>query len=239
MYQVLIVEDDREIAKLTALYLKSTGQYEVTETHSAEAALLLLPDHTFDCILLDIMLPDMDGISFCRKVRSQLYCPIIFTSCLDDDDTVVKALNLGGDDYLVKPYSKARLLAFVEANLRRSGKRRPDSKVLSFGEISLDPGRRIVTKSGKKLDLSPTEYELLYQLMSRPGEVISFDALYEAVWGKAEFAAIRPLFTHILNLRKKIEDDAKNPRYILTWQRSGYYFQDQPVPGTSGDEDPT
>ena len=225
MYQILLVEDDREIAKLTRLYLESTKQYEVTETHSAEAALLLLPDHSYDCILLDVMLPDMDGISFCREVRSRLYCPIIFTSCLDDDETVVKALNLGGDDYLVKPYSKARLLAFVEANLRRRGMTHPETGILTCRDLALDPERRLVTKKGESLNLSPTEYELLYQLMSQPGKVISFDALYEAVWGKSGYAAIRPLFTHILNLRKKIEDDAKNPEYILTWQRSGYVMK--------------
>lgn len=224
MIQILLVEDDREIAKLTGLYLKSTGQYEVTETHSAEAALILLADHRFDCILLDIMLPDMDGITFCQTVRSRLYCPIIFTSCLDDDETVVRAMNLGGDDYLVKPYSKARLLAFVEANLRRARVQHRESKALVCRELRLDPVNRLVTKNSVELALSPTEYELLFQLMSRPGEYISFEALYEAVWGKADYSAIRPLFTHILNLRKKIEDDAKNPQYILTWQRSGYLF---------------
>ena len=224
MARVLIVEDDREIAKLTGLYLKSAGKYEVTETHSAEAALLLLEEQRFDCILLDIMLPDMDGISFCREVRSRVYCPIIFTSCLDDDETVVRAMNLGGDDYLVKPYSKARLLAFVEANLRRAHVRHEDAGLLRCRELCLDPMQRTVTKSGETVALSPTEYELLYQLMSHPGEYISFEQLYESVWGKAEYYAIRPLFTHILNLRKKIEDDAKNPQYILTWQRSGYLF---------------
>ena len=224
MIRVLIVEDDREIAKLTGLYLRSTGQYEVLETHSAEAALLLLSEEHVDCILLDIMLPDMDGIEFCRNVRARLYCPIIFTSCLDDDETVVRAMNMGGDDYLVKPYSKARLLAFVEANLRRARVQHRGSGLLRCRDLCLDPSTRRVTKNGAAIDLSPTEYELLYQLMSRPGEYISFEHLYERVWGKAEFAAIRPLFTHILNLRKKIEDDAKNPKYILTWQRSGYLF---------------
>ena len=224
MTRVLIVEDDREIARLTGIYLKSTGQYEVTETHSAEAALLLLGEESFDCILLDIMLPDMDGIAFCREVRSHVYCPIIFTSCLDDDETVVRAMNLGGDDYLVKPYSRARLLAFVEANLRRARVRHDSPALLRCRDLCLDPVRRTVTRNGEPVALSPTEYELLYQLMSHPGEYISFEQLYERVWGKADYSAIRPLFTHILNLRRKIGDDAKNPQYILTWQRSGYMF---------------
>ena len=170
------------------------------------------------------MLPDMDGISFCQAVRSRVYCPIIFTSCLDDDETVVRAMNLGGDDYLVKPYSKARLLAFVEANLRRARVQHNSPGLLRCRELCLDPVKRTVTKNGVTVALSPTEYELLYQLMSHRGEYISFEQLYETVWGKAEYYAIRPLFTHILNLRKKIEDDAKNPQYILTWQRSGYMF---------------
>ena len=224
MADILIVEDDPEIAKLTGLYLKSAGQYDVTETHSAEDAMALLQEHRFDCILLDVMLPGMNGIEFCRTVRSRMTCPVIFTSCLDDDETVVRAMNMGGDDYLVKPYSRERLLAFVEANLRRVRVQHNAADVLRCRDLLLDPVQRMVTKNGKKIDLSPTEYELLYQLMSRPGEYISFEKLYESVWGKADYYAIRPLFTHILNLRKKIEDDARNPKYILTWQRSGYMF---------------
>ncbi|MBR1813487.1 MAG: response regulator transcription factor [Lachnospiraceae bacterium] len=225
MIPILLVEDDREIARLSRLYLESTGLYEVVEVHSAEAALLLVEERRFECILLDIMLPDMDGIAFCKEVRSRLYCPIIFTSCLDDDETIVKALKLGGDDYLVKPYSKAKLLAFVEANLRRATVPHSPLQLLSCGPLKLDPARRLVTKNGTPVDLSPTEYELLYQLMSHPDEVLSFEDLYERVWGKADYAAIRPLFTHILNLRKKIEDDAKNPQLLLTWQRNGYIMK--------------
>lgn len=224
MYRILVVEDDREIANLTKLYLESSGKYDITVMHSAEAALLYLSDKTVDCILLDIMLPDMDGITFCRKIRSSMFCPIIFTSCLDDDETVVKAMTIGGDDYLVKPFSKARLLAFIEANLRRSYKKHEDDSAFICRELKLDPVNRKVYKSGEELNLSPTEYELLYNLMSRPGQLWLFEDLYAAVWGDADYSAIRPLFTHILNLRKKIEEDAKAPSYILTYQRSGYIF---------------
>lgn len=224
MKRILIIEDDHEIARLIRLYLEQTGEYEVTVTHSAEAALMLLDALHPDCILLDVMLPHMDGITFCQQLRRRIYCPIIFISCLDDDDTIVRALNMGGDDYLVKPFSKSILLAYVEANIRRSQKMHSLSRALVVRDLKLDPVTHRVTKRGEEITLSPTEYELLHYLMAHSGEYVPFETLYVAVWGQESMGAIRPLFTHILNLRKKIEDDVKTPVYIKTHQRNGYIF---------------
>ena len=224
MKRILIIEDDREIARLIQLYLEQTGQYEAAVTHSAEAALMLLDTQQPDCILLDVMLPHMDGITFCQQLRSRIYCPIIFISCLDDEDTIVRAMNMGGDDYLVKPFSKSILLAYVEANIRRSQKMHSLSSALVVRDLTLDPATHRVTKRGVEITLSPTEYEILYYLMRRSGEYVPFETLYAAVWGQPSMGAIRTLFTHILNLRKKIEDDIRNPEYIKTHQRNGYIF---------------
>ncbi len=224
MDQVLLIEDDYEISHLLELYLTSTQKYQVTVAHSAEAALSFLSKQSCDCILLDIMLPRMDGISFCRQIRRQIYCPIIFISCLDDDETIVKAMNMGGDAYLIKPFNKSVLLAYIEANIRRSRLHHPQNQTLQIRDLQLDPVTRHVAKRGQELLLSPTEYELLYYMMRHRGEFLAFEDIYVAVWGESSYGTVRTLFTHVLNLRKKIEDDVKNPYYISTFQRSGYIF---------------
>lgn len=224
MDRILLIEDDPEISHFLELHLSSTGKYQVSIARSAEAALSFISQNSYDCILLDIMLPRMDGITFCQQVRRQIYCPIIFTSCLDDEETIVKAMNMGGDAYLIKPFSKSVLLAYVDANIRRSRQSHPKDVTLHIRDLCLNPATHQVTKNGEEIILSPTEYELLYYMMRHCGEFIAFEDIYMAVWGESSYGTIRTLFTHVLNLRKKIEDDAKNPYYITTFQRSGYIF---------------
>lgn len=225
MNSILIIEDDKEIRGLLQYYLTKDGQYDVTLAGSAEEAASLVRKQFYDCILLDIMLPGIDGMSFCFQLRSHIYCPIIFISCLDDDETIVKAIDMGGDDYLVKPFSKAKLNAYVKANIRRSKMHlQENSDEVSVGELRLLPHTHSVTKNGEQLLLSPTEYELLYHMIMHRGEFLSFESIYQAVWGYDSIGDYRTLFTHILNIRKKIEPDTRNPRYIKTIHRRGYIF---------------
>lgn len=222
MDSVLIVEDDLTICEVLTFYLSQSGQYKTTVVHYAEAVLPLLKEHTFDIILMDILLPGIDGIAFCAQIRKRVYCPIIFMSCLDDDETIVRAMDMGGDDYLVKPFSCAKLLAYIKANLRRA-RMGGSQRVLTAGELRMDTAQRSVTRDAQEVVLSPTEYEILRCLMMHKGEFMPFEVLYGNVWGTPSGGDLRTLFTHVSNLRRKIETDAH--RHILTKQREGYIFR--------------
>lgn len=224
MDAVLIVEDNAELCDVIDFYLQKSGQFSVSIAHNAEDALELVATESFDAILLDIMLPGIDGIAFCQKIRKSLYCPVIFISCFDDDETIVCAMGMGGDDYLVKPFSCSVLQAHLEANIRRSRMLRPSTQALQSDEIVLDPVTHAVTKRDAEVVLSLTEYSILHYMMQRSGEFLPFEKLYEDVWGVPGCGDLRTLFTHITNLKKKIEDNPKNPTHIVTYQRSGYIF---------------
>lgn len=223
MTKVLIIEDDKEICEILTFYLKQDPAYQVEIVFSAEKALEMLGNQTFDLILLDIMLPSMDGISFCAHVREKIYCPIIFISCLNDDESIIKALNMGGDDYLVKPFRGPVLMARIEANLRRFARNKRD-EILTVKDLSLNSKTHMLYKNDQPIVLSPTEYEILYYLIQHKGEFVSFEVLYDAIWQRPSLGDLRTLFVHMRNLRKKIEDDANNPYYIRTHLREGYIF---------------
>lgn len=224
MDRVLIIEDDQTICEIMQFYLTQDQSYDVALAHSAEEALPLAHQNAFDVILLDIMLPGLDGISFCKQLRKRINCPIIFISCLDDDATIINALDMGGDDYLTKPISCSVLRAYVAANIRRSRMRHGPDEVLTALDLALDTTTCSVTKNEEALYLSPTEYEILYYMLCHKGEFMSYQDIYSCVWGTASYGDIRTLFTHVGNLRKKLDDDAKNPRYISTHPKGGYVF---------------
>lgn len=223
---ILLVEDDEEICEILQFYLMENEEYNVTITHSAEQARNLIKMRRFDLTLLDIQLPGIDGIDFCEELRTVSNCPVIFISCINDDETIIRALNMGGDDYLVKPFRPAVLLARIEANLRRSQMIRTEPPVLRAGPLEMDTAVRTARKSGDRLNLSPTEYELLYYFMSNPGRFIPFDEIYQAVWQRPSIGDVRALFVHVSHLRQKIEDDPNKPGFIRTHLRDGYIFSD-------------
>lgn len=225
MTNILLVEDDEEICEILQFYLLENPEYQVTIVHSAEQALSLTRLRRFDLALLDIQLPVLDGIDLCREPRKSSYCPVIFLSCLSDDETIIRALNTGGDDYLVKPFRAPILLARIEANLRRVRMVHTGVHRLSAGELELDTDTRSVSKRGEVLSLSPTEYEILYYLMCHPGRFVSFDEVYQAVWQRPSLGDVRALFVHVSHLRQKIEDDPTKPLYIRTHLRDGYIFE--------------
>ena len=221
MKKVLLVENNTEISEIIQFYLKD--DYVTTAVESAEDALMLVENTVFDVILLDILLPGIDGIEFCAQIRQKVYCPIIFISCLGDENTIVRGLNMGGDDYIVKPFKGPMLRAHIEANLRRS-RMSSDERVIQINDLVLDQNSHTVNKGDKEILLSPTEYEILYYMMKNRGHLITFDDLYAAVWQQSSVGDVRTVFVHVHNLRKKIEADPSNPEYIITQRNEGYVF---------------
>ncbi len=226
MIRVLLVEDDGSIAEIIRYYLKQSGEYEVTVAPDASAALTKAQAEAFDVILLDVMLPDTDGVELCTHFREKLYCPIIFISCIDDEETIIRALRMGGDDYLVKPFNCEMLQARMEANLRRvrMEQRHEVPERIVFARFCVDTKKHSVEKDGKRKDLSPIEYNLLQFFISHPETNFTLSALYEKIWGRPSLGDVRTVMVHIHNLRKKIEDDPNNPEYLCSIRGKGYVF---------------
>lgn len=224
MKRILMIEDDLELCEILQFYLLKEADYDVTVVHNAESALKLVQVRAFDLFLIDIMLPGIDGLEFCTRLRKHSYAPVIFISCLNDDETIIRALQMGGDDYLVKPFKAPVLMARIEANLRRCGREHPDRTQIQIRDLMLDAGAHLIYKNGQELSLSPTEYEILFYLIKNRGKFISFDEIYDAIWQCPSFGDMRTLFVHISHLRQKTEDDTAHPYYIRTHLRDGYIF---------------
>lgn len=226
MKHILLVEDDEEICEILQFFLLERENYNVAIAHTSEQALALFSVRKFDLVLLDIMLPGQNGIELCAEIRKTSNCPIIFISCINDDETIIKALNMGGDDYLVKPFRAPVLLARIDATLRRTQTGNAEYSHLIAGDLRLDANQRCAYKKGEQIKLSPTEYGLLHYFMSKKGQFVSFEETYEAVWERPSLGDVRALFVHVSHLRQKIEEDPNNPVYITTHLRDGYIFSD-------------
>ncbi len=224
-YRILLVEDDIENCNILSFYLEKAGEYTTTIAHDAEEALQLVRRQAFDLILLDIMLPGMDGIDLCVRLRKKIYCPIIFISCLDDEETIVRALGMGGDDYITKPFRYPILLARIEAALRRMqlGSSRTAGD-FAIGNMVLSGKEHALFKDGKRIVISPIEFELLLYFYNNKKTVLRFEEIYQYIWKKPSFGDLRTVFSHVKNLRKKIEEDASNPKLIVTVPRVGYQY---------------
>lgn len=223
MIRVLLVEDDEVIARIIQYYLNEAGEYEVTRVKDAESALDAVRAQP-DIILLDIMLPGMDGLAFCTKVRQTVYCPIIFISCLDDEDTIVHALEIGGDDYLTKPFTCKVLCARIKANLRRVGRESGKPQIYRFPDFALDVAGHAIIKGEKSIPLAPIEFGILLFLVEHPRQMVTLDQIYEAVWEHPSFGDVRTVVVHLYNIRKKIEPSPNSGRYIKNVRGIGYLF---------------
>ena len=225
MYRVLLVEDDPVIAKIVQYYLSDGGDYQVSWAKDAGEA-LYLARKTFDVILLDIMLPDVDGLELCAKFRERMYCPIIFISCIDDEDTIVQALQMGGDDYLTKPFNCKVLRAKIEANLRRAQFAREHNSAtrLDYPDFIIDVDGHAIVRGKKRVVLSPMEFRVLMYFAERPGKVVTLDELYADVWEKDSFGDVRTVIVHVYNLRKKMENELGARRCIKNLRGEGYFF---------------
>lgn len=226
--RILIVEDDRAVARGLEYSLKGEG-FQVIVADSGRKALDLTRRRDPHLILLDIRLPDLSGFDVCRQLRAEgRRMPILIVTARDEEVDRVLGLELGADDYVVKPYSLRELTSRIRAQLRRAyGELAAgEGGRTVFGPIEVDPLRLQVLRSGEPLDLTPTEFRLLHYLVSNPGRPLSREDLIEAVWGyTGEVGSDRTVDVHIRHLRQKIERDPANPRWIVTVRGVGYKFE--------------
>ena len=223
--RLLIIEDDVLIQKYLSQKLKEAG-YLCDCASTASQALELVYENPYDLILLDILLPEGDGFSICASLRRTYYTPIIFMSCLDDTDSIVKAFDLGGDDYLVKPFEVEVLIARVRANIRRAEilNNGNGTDHYSFSDFTLDCGEHCVVRGNSHIPLTALEYQVLRYFVTHPDTYHSADQVYQAVWGHDSFGDVRTVSVHICSLRKKIEPDPAKPKYLQRHRGFGYIF---------------
>ncbi|MGD2103735.1 MAG: response regulator transcription factor [Anaerolineae bacterium] len=220
---ILVVDDEPQIVRLVRSYLERDG-YRVVIAYNGEEALYMARHEKPDLVVLDVLMPKMDGLEFTRRVRREQDVPIIMLTARAEETDRIVGLEMGADDYVTKPFSPREVVARVRAVLRRSkpSDQREGSPVLRVGPIMLDRSTHAVTIDNELADLTPTEFDILGVLMSQPGRVYSRAEILEAVQGVAFEAYERTVDAHIKNLRQKIEPDPANPSYILTVRGAGY-----------------
>ena len=226
---VLIIEDDANTAELIAVYLKNDG-FKTFKAFDGEAGLSLAKRHRPDLVILDLMLPKIDGWEVCRRLRKSSEVPVIMLTARGEEIDRVTGLTMGADDYVVKPFSPRELVARVKVILRRISRSENETplRFLEQGDIALDLEKRRLTVDKKEVSLTHHEYVLLETLLSVPGRVFSRDELLDRLYPKGEAVVIdRVVDVHIGKLRQKIEPDAANPKYILTVRGIGYRFTDK------------
>jgi two-component system alkaline phosphatase synthesis response regulator PhoP len=223
--KILIIEDEEDLVKGLKLNLAGEG-YEVTWAYDGQEGLRKALEERPDLIILDIMLPKMDGLEVCREIRQKnMNIPIIMLTAKGGEVDKVVGLEVGADDYITKPFSIRELLARVKAHLRREkreGKRIPD--VYSFGDVEVDFSHFKVRRKGKEVDLTSLEVEILKYFVAHRGEVVTREALLDKIWGYERFPTTRTIDNHILKLRKKVEEDPAHPKYIFSVYGAGYRF---------------
>lgn len=222
--RLLMIEDDESLAAMVGEYLESLG-FEITTRPEALAGLELLKRQDFDALILDVMLPDIDGFEVCRRVRAESDIPILMLTARGDETDRIVGLEIGADDYLPKPFNPRELLARLRAILRRRGKGSAhSSKVLRFGRLEIDRDARIVRVGGDERSLTSYQFDLLCVLAENAGRVMSRERLMDSVKGEPLEAFDRSIDVHISRIRAAIEEDVKRPRRIITVRGAGYVF---------------
>jgi two-component system KDP operon response regulator KdpE len=220
--RVLVVDDEPQIRRALRLVLRANG-YEVTEVAGGEAALDVLATADFDLMILDLMLPDMDGVEVCQRVREWSRLPVVVLSAHGDEEVKVRALDEGADDFVTKPFSAPELLARMRSALRRAvvdpG---PAQPVIRVADVEIDLARRRVSRADQEVHLTPTEYDLVRVLAQQVGRVITHGYLLRSVMGRGYEDATGTLRVHVASLRKKLEADPSRPRIIVTEPGIGY-----------------
>ncbi|MBI2858336.1 MAG: response regulator [Chloroflexi bacterium] len=217
---VLVVDDEQAIRRFLHVALTSQG-YDVSEAASAESALALATTCRPDMVILDLGLPDMDGVEVTRRLRQWTQTPIIILSVRGSESDKIAALDAGADDYLTKPFGTGELLARLRAATRRSS--HPDGEpVFTSGNLAVDLARRLVTASGREVQLTPNEYDILRVLVTHAGKVLTHRCLLKEVWGDSYVTEFHMLHVNISNLRRKIEPDPNSPKLITTEPGVGY-----------------
>jgi DNA-binding response OmpR family regulator len=227
---ILLVDDEIAIQKMLEFPLRKDG-YEVVVAGDGEEALTKFRAGDFDLVVLDIMMPKLDGLEVCKEIRSFSNVPIMMLTARADEVDKVIGLELGADDYMTKPFSLREFRSRVKAALRRAsmsagGQGGPAERTIEAGNVVIDPGKRVVTVGGEAITLTFMEFEILMALAAEPGHVLTREALLERVWGDSAYRDIRTVDVHIRHLREKIEPEPSNPEYILTVRNVGYRFRD-------------
>jgi two-component system, OmpR family, KDP operon response regulator KdpE len=222
---ILVVDDERQITRVLKTALSSRG-YGIRTAADGDEALHILNDWFPDVVITDLHMPNIDGLELCKLIRAKSQVPIIVLSVKGEEQVKVEALDAGADDYVTKPFSMDELLARIRAALRRSSaadSALPD--LIAIGDFRIDPQARTVCVVGREVRLTPKEFDLLLHLARHPGKVITHRALLSAVWGENSVEQAAYLRVFIGHLRKKVEPDEGNPRYILTDPWIGYRFE--------------
>jgi two-component system response regulator MtrA len=219
---LLLVEDDPSIREVATLGLEQAG-FRVTASGDGQEALDRFGQGSFDLVVLDVMLPSLDGLEVCKRIRRESRTPIVMLSARSDLHDVVVGLELGADDYVTKPFELPELVARIKAVLRRAAPE-PEDRVISAGPLEIDPAAFTVRKSGDELELTATEFRLLLELARRPKQVFTRDLLLELVWNYDYLGDSRLVDVAVQRLRAKIEDDPAQPTLIQTVRAVGYRF---------------
>ena len=222
--RILAVEDDERIRTAVKLALEDEG-WTVTEAATGEDALLHFQSEPADVVLIDIMLPGIDGFEVCRSIRRTSDVPIVMVTARDDTHDVVAGLEAGADDYLTKPFAPKELSARIRALLRRARTSEVSSPHLRFGDLEIVPEEGVVRRNGRDVHLTKTEFRVLVELAQSPGRVFSREVLLERIWGYGYFGDGRLVDVHVRRLRTKVEADPANPRHIVTVRGLGYKLQ--------------
>jgi DNA-binding response OmpR family regulator len=230
--RILLVDDEQEIRELVGMYVSKEG-YQFYEAGNAEEAFQQVKTIQPDLIILDVCLPDLDGIELCRRIRHLTKAPLLFLSCKDSEIDKVVGLSVGGDDYIGKPFSMNELLARIKAHLRRYHSLQNEvtikhsKNILRSHSIQLNPVKHECYAGGKPITLTSKEFQLLHFFMKHPQQVFNAEHLLEKIWGYDTEADMKTVMVHIGKLRKKIGDDPKNPSIIITIRGAGYKFNEE------------
>ncbi|MBM0064610.1 response regulator transcription factor [Bacillus gibsonii] len=225
---ILIIEDDQEIAKIIQDYLEREG-YATVWQDAGDKGLISFHEQTFSLVLVDLMLPGKNGFEVCQEIRETSEVPIIVVSAKQSDLDKIHSLGIGADDYVTKPFSPLELVARIRAQIRRhhsyqSKLLQQTQRELSFQEVSIDQSGRTISLNGEYVPLTAKEYELFLFLVKNPGQVFTKEQLYRQIWHQADYEDIRTVTVHIKNIRHKLKDGKKYPKYIETVWGVGYKF---------------
>ena len=225
MANILICDDDKEIAAAIAVYLQNAG-YDTFLAYNGKEALAVLREHDVQLIIMDVMMPQLDGIAATMEIRRDRNIPIIMLSAKSEDTDKIMGLTVGADDYVTKPFNPLELIARVKSQLRRftelGSLPPPEAGVYTLGGMTIDDNCKTVTVDGEDVRLTPLEYKIALLLIRSPGRVFSIDEIYERVWEEDAFCAQNIVAVHIRRIREKIEFDPKNPKYIKVVWGIGY-----------------
>lgn len=229
-YSILIIDDSVEIVELIEIYLKNEG-YRVIKAFNSADGLKVLESEKIHLVILDIMLPDVDGLETCRRIRQKMNIPIIMLSAKSQDMDKILGLGTGADDYMVKPFNPMELTARIKSQLRRClyfnthVNQASDENSISIKGLTINKKNHLVTLFGREINLTPTEYEILLLLASNPGTVFSAEEIFLRVWKEKYYEANNTVMVHIWRLREKVEDNPKEPKLIETVWGVGYKIE--------------